>query len=325
MTPRAQPEPGFGVGEHGPRGAAGFERRCRRLLRWYPPQHRRAHAEEMLAVMLAAAQPGQSRPNRRELTDIIMSGIRIRLRHTFGQPSVAWWRDAFALTTVLGTVLLLADALGRASLVLFWLGPHWGIALGAAETGAEVLAAAVSLWAIATRRRRVASIATWALVAVVLAWAGLVLILRLDPSSILDLAYYPPYLALAVATAQIGTTDARRAVEVLGRRRIVVFGAVAGVVATASTPLTLFPQAPTILLSGLSVAALGVAAGRGVRSPAGRRTLVLFAVPGIAYLTYRGYALMLMDGWGIGLGTVLLGVLAFAGSVAVPGRRRLPA
>jgi hypothetical protein len=42
-----------------------LERRYRRLLRCYPPAFRRAHAEEMLAVLLDGARDGQRGPTAR--------------------------------------------------------------------------------------------------------------------------------------------------------------------------------------------------------------------------------------------------------------------
>ncbi len=307
----------------------GFEDRCRRLLRWYPPQHRREHEDEMLAVMLATARPGQRRPSRRETTDIIMGGIRVRLRRTFGRPSAPQWRDAFALTAVLGTILLLAESIGWVSFAAIQLSNGWALAIMVVPIVAfstSALAAAVSLWAIATRHRRTAIAATWALAAVILAWtAGYNLIIEPETWSANDLTYYPPYLAIVVTAAQTLTTDARHAAETLGRRRILAFIAIA-VLAAAGTPLPLLSGTlphetlPRVLVISLPVAALAVAAGLAARSPVGRHTLALLAVPLIAFLTRQIDNAVLSNGWSIGLVALLVASLAFTGSLRTARR-----
>jgi hypothetical protein len=61
-------------------GPPARERGYRRLLAWYPRAFRRAHEEEMLAVLLAAARPGQQRPGLAETVNLIISGLGVRLR-----------------------------------------------------------------------------------------------------------------------------------------------------------------------------------------------------------------------------------------------------
>jgi len=58
----------------------GLERRYRRLLAWYPAQHRHAHREEMVGVLLASAQDGQRRPRPADALDLVLGGLRIRAR-----------------------------------------------------------------------------------------------------------------------------------------------------------------------------------------------------------------------------------------------------
>src|SRR5262249_60634103 len=57
-----------------------LERGYRRLLAWYPRAFRREHEEEMLAVLLAGARPGQQRPSLAEAVNLIISGLGVRLR-----------------------------------------------------------------------------------------------------------------------------------------------------------------------------------------------------------------------------------------------------
>jgi hypothetical protein len=57
-----------------------LERACRRLLGWYPREFRDEHEQEILAVLMAGAPPGQRRPGLAESADLIRSGLRLRLR-----------------------------------------------------------------------------------------------------------------------------------------------------------------------------------------------------------------------------------------------------
>ncbi|MFC6883072.1 MULTISPECIES: hypothetical protein [Actinomadura] len=57
-----------------------LEHRYRRLLRWYPADHRDRHEDEMLGVLLATAGPDRERPTARESADLIAGGLTVRLR-----------------------------------------------------------------------------------------------------------------------------------------------------------------------------------------------------------------------------------------------------
>jgi hypothetical protein len=51
-----------------------------RLLRWYPRWYRRERRLEILTTYLDAADPEQRRPSRADVTDIVLGGLRCRLR-----------------------------------------------------------------------------------------------------------------------------------------------------------------------------------------------------------------------------------------------------
>jgi hypothetical protein len=51
-----------------------------RLLRWYPRWHRRERRLEMLTTYLDAADPEQQRPSRTDVIDVVLGGLRCRLR-----------------------------------------------------------------------------------------------------------------------------------------------------------------------------------------------------------------------------------------------------
>ena len=87
--------------------AGGLERGYRRLLRWYPPSYRGRHGEEMLGVLMAAAQPGQRRPSARESLDLLWSALKIRVRMTLRGADSQPWAAALALVGVLLPLLML--------------------------------------------------------------------------------------------------------------------------------------------------------------------------------------------------------------------------
>jgi len=87
--------------------ARGLEGSYRRLLRWYPSSYRRRHEEEILGVLMAAAQPGQRRPGARESVDLLWSALKIRIRMTLRGADSQPWQAAFALVGVLLPLLML--------------------------------------------------------------------------------------------------------------------------------------------------------------------------------------------------------------------------
>jgi hypothetical protein len=87
--------------------SGGLERGYRRLLRWYPPSYRCGHEEEILGVLMAAAQPGQRRPSVRESLDLLWSALKIRMRTTLRGADSQPWAAALALVGVLLPLLML--------------------------------------------------------------------------------------------------------------------------------------------------------------------------------------------------------------------------
>ena len=79
----------------------------RRLLRWYPTSYRGRHEEEILGVLMAAAQPGQRRPAMRESLDLLWSALKIRVRTILRGADSQPWADALAFVAVLLPLLML--------------------------------------------------------------------------------------------------------------------------------------------------------------------------------------------------------------------------
>jgi hypothetical protein len=71
-----------------------LERRYRRLLAFYPPSFREGHEEEILAVLLAGAVEGQSRPHPAEVVDLLRRGVAMRLRERWLRQSAREARRA---------------------------------------------------------------------------------------------------------------------------------------------------------------------------------------------------------------------------------------
>jgi hypothetical protein len=84
-----------------------LERRYRRLLAWYPAAFRREQEDEMLAVLMAGARPGQRRPGLVESADLIRHAVAMRGRligsRAQGQP----WTDGLSLFSLAAPLFLL--------------------------------------------------------------------------------------------------------------------------------------------------------------------------------------------------------------------------
>ena len=85
----------------------GLEGGYRRLLRWYPALYRKRHEEEILGVLMAAAQPGQRRPGTRDSLDLLWSAVKIRIRMTLRGADSQPWAAALAMVGVLLPLLML--------------------------------------------------------------------------------------------------------------------------------------------------------------------------------------------------------------------------
>jgi hypothetical protein len=70
--------------------SASLERGYRRLLAWYPRWFRRENEEEILAVLLACAQDGQTRPSLGAAVDLLKGAARMRMRPRPGEPRTVY-------------------------------------------------------------------------------------------------------------------------------------------------------------------------------------------------------------------------------------------
>ncbi|WP_067488676.1 hypothetical protein [Actinomadura hibisca] len=286
-----------------------LEDRYRRLLRWYPAEHRRVHEDEMLGVLLATAEPGRSRPPFSEATDLICGGLWLRFRYTPERLRRAGWPDAAALTALLAPLLLLAltlryalDAvlvarLAEQEVVLVEIVPGGLLTFDMFNAAPAWLAAGTAaVLALAGLRRTTAVVAVAAAVfqMVTQPWEGgtgfVTMTLR---------AVTPGLLLLMLAAAVLVSPGPRRAVRLLGGTGVglAVVAACAAVLAGSrlldlSTPLG---NGPPLAATAVAGAAAGVML---LRSAGGRRAAVVLAVPLAAPLLMLGWRAALLLGAG---------------------------
>ena len=145
---------------HSMNDSASLERGYRRLLACYPKAFRRENEEEILAVLMACAPDGQTRPSLEATADLLKGAMRMRLRPGAGQPRTVFaavrlmWAGAAAELAALITIIvtagtvrsavlhgapamlpsamihLLANAIGAPLIIAVWLWLAWTISRG---------------------------------------------------------------------------------------------------------------------------------------------------------------------------------------------------
>jgi len=270
-----------------------LEDRYRRLLRSYPADHRRSHEDEMLGVLLAAAEPGRTRPAPRDAFDLVRGGLGVRLRRAPGALAQAGWRDAAALAGVIAPLVLLAETARYAvrEILMYpqtsYVAQHGGGWPATYSSAPSHLAWGIVAVAALCGARRTTSAAVSAAVlldVVRFAWLD-------DYAG--GAAAAPLLLGLITVGALFAGPGAARGRRLLGRTGLVV---VAGLLAgTAPFDSTIARHELGITWGsgriGLAIAAL-LAAGWLMRSPAGRRAVIALAVPLLPIVVapyYPGY------------------------------------
>lgn len=199
-----------------------LESRYRRLLAWYPRSHRREYEEEMLAVLMAGARPDQRRPTVADAANLAWSGVAARMRALLAGGGPAWV-DAAAVFGLFAAVTLLSQRGVRLYQRLAAdssVPPSTSQYLLAAGWAAVVIAALVGV-------RRVTAVLAW-----VTALGQAVLVARhygTDPVAAVSL-FWPLVLGVVAAAALTVPAPRRRAVAVLGARRLLGFVLGIGVV-----------------------------------------------------------------------------------------------
>lgn len=273
-----------------------LERRYRRLLAWYPREHRSAYAEEMLGVALARSAPGQRWPDLGEAVSLIVSGIRTRLgglRVGYRDPA---WQTAVAVLGVIGPFVLTAfsarDVIGALS--------GSGLAASASTPPRADLVSAVGWLLVAITAtvgwRRIAAVGS------VLGVVGQVIVLTRDygdPSGLVTSWWRLVFTAVIALSAVIATGTRGRPLSWRPVAAVVVTGAAIAVypaVERSTQTITGLPGGGSMVSSPLDGASgLVVLALRAVMAivllvvmgrcgPQVRRRLAVLLLPALAAL-----------------------------------------
>ncbi|WP_329090294.1 MULTISPECIES: hypothetical protein [unclassified Streptosporangium] len=252
-----------------------LERRYRRLLAWYPKDHRARHEEEMLAVLLASSTPDQNRPAGRDALDVVRGGLAIRLHRVAPPGSRRRWRAAVDLAALLAPLTLFGAGLFRAAgyagrfafdlalpnlvhalpyglvVLLVWLGRRWAT-IACAWATAALHAAESMVWLLSLPEGTM-------VVGDVLLVSGRPLI----AAGVL-LSAFPACVCAAMLTLAPSPGPGP-----VGSRRLLVWAG--GVLAVCVVGVLL----PKVFGAVLMPAALGTVAVMALRSPVGRRTAAI--------------------------------------------------
>ncbi len=289
----------------------GLEIWYRRLLRWYPAQHRALHQEEMLGVLMASAQPGRSRPSLAESADLLLGAARIRLRPRRALSDGPGWRDALAVYSVAAPLLVLISALIGwlvAKLEFRGLGVGFGelnMVLTGIGSGRMMLTAAI--WVAVGGQALVAVLALlglrrWAAAAAAISalYLGITAILQLyTPLSVgiaISVLYIPFALVAPISEtfALLASPGPRRGRQLMRRGdwALVAAGSVVAAALTSDFGFVMLKlggeslRRNALLLAGLAAVVLLMAPW--LSSAHGKRLALLFGV--------LAYGLLVLDG-----------------------------
>ena len=299
--------------------------RYRRLLGWYPRDHRERHGEEMLGVLLAGAGD-RTRPSRRETADLLRGALWLHLRRAAAMDGGINHRDVLAIVSLLGPVVLLAGAVQVVDQQILRMraGIGWSKWILVETPDAPVWA----LWFVVAvlavfRLRRSAAVGAW------VATLGFPVAAMFSVGWFWDsVVYFSGWTVLGavVAAALTWSPGPARGWELVGGRRFAVL--VAAVVASAVLVreslgiygVLWYPMDLMTIIDGgvwltlwflaLTVLAVGALAGAGARTREGRRAALVLVVPVVVsvlmFVLPRESRLMLMMSVCYGVPAVLL-------------------
>lgn len=257
-----------------------LERRYRRLLAYYPRDHRERHGEEMVGVLMAGAAD-RRRPGWRESADLLWAAVRLRLRRVMAADSGIEPRDVLAIMSLLGPVAILAGTATGLHSLISWAthdpipGTPWWQQFANAPMWIVWLAVAVLGIA---RRRRAAAVGAW------LGTTGFVLRAVFSPAQYWwTTSWDAGWVLLGLLTAVALTWPAG-----LARESVRWWAAVPMATAVVAVVM-LGVLAYREQLSGWRVAALAVGTVVACRpwSRAGRRAALVLLLPAMSYLLGR--------------------------------------
>ncbi len=280
---------------------AALERRYRRMLIWFPAEHRRVYGEEMIGVLLASTAADQDRPSQADALDLIGGGLRTRLRQLRTGDGHPAWRDALAVFSVVAPIVLLvwltagylAETERTTRHRLF--PPHFQelVTRSHAAQLTALIATVVAVAALAicpklVRRGRTAVAGVVAVIAVAAAVIGLVQAYRVFSGTYNEFTLYLSVTAMMEVLALVASPGPARGWQLLSRRGLVVLTVIsvvviAGTMASAST-FAYWNYVNTIGDISGTVSMLAVALT--LRWPVGSRLMALWAIPGYQFVGY---------------------------------------
>jgi len=279
---------------------AQLEARYRRLLWWFPAEHRAVHGEEMIGVLMASADPDRHRPGVAEVANLAMAAARIRLRPGRALSDGSGWRDALAIFSIAAPVLTLIAAIVAylgSDLWLIIAGDGGYTNAGSIPSTFETAHPLVGtmIWLVISGQGVVVllgllGLRRWAAVAAAApaVYAGVIGVSQTYRTRG-QLAEIPFLLIPAIATtaALFASAGPRRGIELMRRRHWVVVAAGAVVAAALSDNLYIVTgadQRMAPVVEGIRLLAEGTAAvmlaGLWLASGPSKRLAVLFALLG---------------------------------------------
>ncbi len=288
----------------------GLEIRYRRLLRWYPAEHRAVHQDEMLGVLMAAADSGCNRPSLAESADLLLGAARIRLRPGRALSDRSGWRDALAVYSIAAPLMVLISTLIgwlAAELELTRIG-HGGFTMVITGIDSHHALVATAIWLAIDGQGLVAVLALlglrrWAAAAAAISalYLGITAVLQLyTPLSVgipISLLYVPFAVVAPISetVALLASPGPRRGRQLMRRRdwALLAAGSAATAALTRDFGFALFDLGGeslhriASLLAGLVVVLLLLAVW--LSSAHGKRMALLFGV--------LAYGLLLTDGF----------------------------
>jgi len=283
--------------------APALERRYRRLLVWFPADHRRVYGEEMIGVLLASAPDDRSRPGLADTIDIALAGLRTRLRSSFRAERIdSEWTDAFAGFSVAAPFLMLAYVSYQLYIVLRFqerfsrfarLGP-FARHIASQSAGAQVpwllmvaatvaVISALAICPVLLRRERRLAVTLIAIVTALLGAAATVYVAVHDGFGNEVSVGFTAFFVMEIIAVLI-VPDPGRGWRVMTRKGVVIVVAVGALAVAAEEFLqnTGFNRAAI----KLAVALVGIALILVFGSRAHKRMLALLAIPGYPILGY---------------------------------------
>ncbi len=269
--------------------------RYRRLLRWYPRDHRERHGEEMLGVLLAGAGE-RTRPSRKETVDLLLGALRLHARRVVGADGGIDHRDVLAIVSLLGPIAILAGAASvaetlnrslRSGFLFDWTVRDYLAFLTDLPVWVMWFVVAVlSLF----RLRRLAAVGAW------LGTFGFLVSASVGRDWFEDAITASAgwvVLGLVTAVALTWSPGPARGWELVGRRRVLVLAAavvasIALVMKSFGTydvlyvpveNLTGFPDRLVLWFLALAVVVTGAVVAGGARTRDGRRAALVLCVP----------------------------------------------